>query len=212
MNKKILNIWAIQNRKEELYSALSKIKTDDVVIFNNALINLKVNKHLITNIIFDTAIYSENSDILIIIKNNSPATFEDAIEYLNNKHFNYNLICFKERETHINNKPSKEVWFARSPENVASACNDTISKGLDKTYCFNKTTQAELQFGYFDKYNKIYGFDRTIYLKGIITLKDKKIFVVNNNIMYIDSKQEEMEKVLIKKGFKNTYTYHFEVN
>ena len=212
MTKKILNIWTIQNRKEELYAALSKIKTDDVIVFTNALINLKINKHLVSSLIFDTAIYSEESDILIIIKNNSPATYEDAIEYLDNKHFNYHTVCFKEHENTIKNKPTKDVWFARSPENVASACNDTIAKGLEKTYCFNKTTQAELQFGYFDKYNKIYGFDRTIYLKGIITLKDKKIFVVNNNIMYIDSKQEEMEKVLIKKGFKNIYSYHFELN
>ena len=58
----------------------------------------------------------------------------------------------------------------------------------------------------------IAGIFFTIYFKGIISLKDKKIFVVNNNFLYIDSKQEEMEKILIKNGFTNLNSCNLEIN
>ena len=57
MTNKVLDIWAIQNEPNEIYTALKNIKTD-VLIFKNVICKFRVGDNLI-NRKFDNMIYSE---------------------------------------------------------------------------------------------------------------------------------------------------------
>lgn len=211
MKNDVLDIWAVQSYKDELYTALSNIKYDDVVVFENLFVNLKINDRLIKNILFNTAIFSEKSDVLILLSNDSPAKREDAIKYLDEAEYNYHLVSFEEHEIKSSDSKRKEFWFARDPYVVSEACDDSLSKNARKHYSFEKFTQAELLFGYIGRDGLMCGCGKTIYFKGKINLEDKIILIVNNGDN-IFNKQQQMEKILINKGFSHKNINNLELN
>lgn len=211
MKNNILDIWAVQSDKNELYAALSNIKYDDVVVFENIFVNLRINNKLIRNILFNTAIFSEKSDVLILISNNSPVKCEDALKCLDNEGFNYHLVSFEDHEIKSSDSKQNKFWFARDPYVVGDACDDSIRKNTSKHYSFEKFTQAELLFGYIGRDGLMCGCGRTIYFKGKINLEDKIILVVNNGDN-INKKHEQIEKILINKGFSSKNLNELEIN
>ena len=67
MVKRVLNIFAIQNYPEELASAINHISTNDVVVFENAMVRLKMSQRYVNDKMFDLAIFSEQSDVMILV-------------------------------------------------------------------------------------------------------------------------------------------------
>lgn len=63
-----LDIWAVQDDPEEVITALDNIKTDnDIILYTNALCKFQIGNENITSRQFDTFLYSEENDILVML-------------------------------------------------------------------------------------------------------------------------------------------------
>ena len=71
MSKRALDIWAIQGNSKELNLALELIKSRDTIIFENAIVELTIGEQKVKDTIFSCAIFSEISDVLILIMQGS---------------------------------------------------------------------------------------------------------------------------------------------
>ena len=165
---KVLDIWAIQEQKEELSVALDNITSNDTILFENAIIELTIGEHEVEDKIFSTVIYSEESDVIIMIMQNSPATCEEAKEILDNKNISYHTVSFiKDKQNSTEQITTPEIWFARDPYVVNDACESLINKNIEnKLYTFDTEVASYLKFQYLtstDKKKKT--FEGSAYLK-----------------------------------------------
>ena len=207
MLKKFLDIWTVQNNKNDLISALKNINTDDAIIFENAQVGLTIDNEIISNVVYDTAIFSEKSDIVILILKDSGITSDDAKNCLEEKGIKYNLVSFvkEEQPTEIKNAP--EVWYARDSYVVAEALDNSISKNVSKYYTYDRNMESVLDFKFLSSYDEDFKptFDTRILFTGKITLEDK-IILITRAVYRANKKLEAVEKVLNKKGFIENLT------
>ena len=204
MSKNILDIYAVQGISEELPFALDNIKTDDAIIFENAIIELKIDEEKIMDKIFCCVIYSEESDVMIMIMKNSPVTSEDAKNYLDSKGIKYHTVTFIEDEHEYETEvTTPEIWFARDSQVVEEAVCDSKSKSLESlTFTFNPETKSRLKFHFLTsaEKNKI-TFDGKIRFKGMIKLEDKIVLLVDQEDITDKSIKKSVIKILKKHGF-----------
>ena len=132
MIKTVLDIWAIQNNPDELYAALQNI-THDVLIFKNLICKFLVGNKTIKTTQFDNIIYSEGSDMLILLQRDGKAKIEDAERYLQKKNIMYNVVEFIDVKPHEKPKKAKEFWFAREQYVLEDAIEDSKRKKI--THC-----------------------------------------------------------------------------
>jgi len=208
MNKKVLDIWAIQYISTELQIALAQLKTNDVIVFDNTSVELKIGETLISDKIFSCVIFSEESDTMILIMKHADVGTEDVIKYLENNNIHYSLVSFLPIETENSEEKTPEIWFARDPYVVSDACDDSLTKNITNlTYSLDRTTPAKLKFKYLtSSKQKKEAFDTNIYFKGIITLEDKIILIVDTFTEDMEEKIQNMESILQEKGFSNVNT------
>lgn len=199
--KKVLDIWAIQSIKEELPIALNNIQTNDAIVFENASIELTIGDKVITDKIFDTAIYSEKSDVLVLIMKHSPVTSKEAKDYLEYNGIKYHLVSFLEEESIKPKLKTPEIWFARDSHVVAEALENSLINKVSKYYFFDKDIDSCLEFKFLNSSENFKStFDGRILFTGLITLDDK-IILITKAIHNPDKKLAAIEKVLEKKGF-----------
>ena len=204
MSKNFLDIWAVQSYAHELPIALDNITTDDAIIFENAIIELKIDEEKIMDKIFCCVIYSEESDVMIMIMKNSPVTSEDAKNYLDSKGIPYHSVTFiediNEYEIEVT---TPEIWFARDSQGVEDAVCDSKSKDLESlSFTFNPETKSRLKFHFLTstEKNKI-TFDGKIRFKGMVKLEDKIILLVEHDDITDKSIKKSVIKILKKHGF-----------
>ena len=204
MGKKILDIKAVQSSKEELFNALNDLKTNDIVIFENAIIELKIGEKKITDKIFDCVIYSEESGRMVLIMKNTSVSTNDVIEFFDNNNIPYNFVSFiKDKNTYEEKVTTPSIWFAYNMQDVKDACTHSLNSGItDFNYIFDKTIESRLKFHYITSSdrNKI-TFDGKIRFYGLIKLDDKIILIAENLHYITKSLFNDIEKYLTKKGF-----------
>ena len=184
MNEKVLDIWAIQNNPNEIYSALKNI-THDVVIFKNLLCKFKIGNNKISSRIFNNVIYSEGSDTFIMLQQGSEATIEEVEKYLNAHEIDYNIVNFMHVNQTQTSGDNKEFWFARESYVVEDAIKDSVEKGNNSCkYC--PSIKSSIIFKY-PVLKKIYDSDvlnatqlndevlLKISFRGLIEFEDKYI-------------------------------------
>ena len=195
-------MWTVQNNEEELINALNNIKTNDAIIFENAYICLTIDNEIVSNIVYDTAIFSEKSDIVILILKDSGITSNDAKNCLEKNGIKYNLVSFVKEEQCAELNKSPEVWFARDSYVVADALDNSIAKNSSRYYSFDRTVESVLDFKFISSYNENFrpSFDTRIPFTGKITLDDK-IILITRAVFRAGKKLEAIENILNKKGF-----------
>lgn len=132
MTDRVLDIWAIQNYPNEIYTALKNI-TNDVVIFKHLICKFKIGNKLVQTCLYDSVIYSEGSDTLIMLKRDGKATIEQAEKYFDEHDIDYHVVDFMPTEQTQIDGENKEFWFARDGYVVEDAVEDSIEKG--NTFC-----------------------------------------------------------------------------
>lgn len=199
MNK-ILDIYTIQNSPQELYLLLDQIVTNDVVIFQNVKGELIVDNKKY-DIEYNGLIYSEESDILIMISNVAKIKLSDVERYLISNNINYSLIKFLEIAKK-KSLPEKEFWFARDEYVVEQACYDSLAKCCPRVAKFDEHAKGKLSFNYIssDDLEKT-EFD-AINIDGVITFEDKIVFVVDDG-NDIQGKKDNMYSILVNNDFKD---------
>ena len=205
--KSNLDVWAIQYYPEELLTALNNIRDGLSIIYTNASSTLKIGDQTIIGRNFDTFLYNEDSDILIMLMSGGKVTKEDMISYLENNSKRYVEVTFEE-DQYIDEDNIPEILFARDLNVIEDAIKDSINK---KKY--NCTIYPSCR-GLFEleytskKYGKTEIDGRNI--KDIIKFKDKIIFILNDNVDYIQVLQKY--DIRIRKSYitePNLYVKNF---
>ena len=186
MYRNKLDIWAIQKYPNELYNALKNIKpTDNItsnILFRNLISKLSIAGETINSVIYDCALYSENSDTLIMIKKDCAVDHNNIKQYLDEKNISYNEVVFDEEKRQ--NYPKRlleipEIWYAREDYVLKDALEDT-KKNHNSNSCTiypNLTSNLSLQYSVDNKY---YNIDE-IKAKGLIVTCDKIVLLLKQN-------------------------------
>lgn len=187
------DIWAIQYYPEVLQTALENIKTGEkVILYKNCSSKFKIGDKLISNRQFDTILYSEESDLLILLMRGGKATYEQIIIFLSKNKINYIEQDLKEinKEDYEDGDDIPELWFAREKYVVQDGINESKEKGIKKLKYY-KNVQSQLLIGNNDKYETI-----ELRCKGIIQLKDKLIMIINHNYNKNMSEQQVIDCII----------------
>ncbi|MCH5167026.1 MAG: hypothetical protein J1F35_03950 [Erysipelotrichales bacterium] len=173
-----LDVWSIQEDGSEIYTALDQIKSGLSIIYDNCVSMLSIGRNIIHSRIFDTVIYNEESDVLIMIMKDSPATKEDAIKYLTEKGQKFVEVSFLDQEQKIeDDQDIPIIWFAREEYVLEDAVKDNVVKGLiDCTYY--PVLEGNLNFNYINNHFEPESVDGRIF-KGLIEFPDKLILLIN---------------------------------
>ena len=210
MSKKALEILAIKGDAKELGDALEKIKSRDAIVFENAVVELTIGDKKVKDTMFNCAIFSEISDVLILIMAEASASVEDAKEFLDKKGVKYHLVSFLKPKKKNVKKTSPEILFARDGSVVSNVCDEIIAKGGgDLTYEFYAEQVSKLRFKFLDSFDNLQTFDGQIIFTGTILLDNKIILLEGKTERFVIEHQQEALKILEEKGFSKTNSHNF---
>ena len=193
--KVVLDTFAIQDNPDYLKIALNHIYTDDVIVFENALTKLKIGNRIVKDKMFDIVIFSEKSDIMILVDRYSSISKDEVFEELKNRDIEYHLVSFIKHESQYYDEKTPELWFARDPNIVRVACDDTLKKSKNLKCKFNRNTEAELNFEFLTTSLNVTTFSSKIKFTGSIRFADKLVFITTSN--KIEKKHQKIERIRI---------------
>ena len=173
-----LDVWAIQFYPEELETALGKIEDGMSIIYSNCTCNFKIGNQEIKNRQFDTFLYNEDSDVLIMLMRGGKATKEDMIKSLEEKGKEYHEVTFANPvEDYENTDEISELWFAREKYVLKDAINDSKSRGINSCEFYPLVT-GSLELGYISNTDNPYSVDGRLF-NGLVKFDDKLVFIIN---------------------------------
>ncbi len=173
-----LDVWAIQFYPEELETALNQIKDGISIIYSNCTCNFKIGSQEIKNRQFDTFLYNEDSDVLIMLMRGGKATKKDMIKYLEEKGKEYYEVTFAEPiEEYESTDEISELWFAREKYVLEDAINDSKSRGINSCEFYPLVT-GSLELGYVSNTDNPYSVDGRLF-NGLVKFDDKLILIIN---------------------------------
>lgn len=171
-----LDIWAIQYYPECLKTALDNIKYGSkVFLFRNCVCKFSVGINEITTRQFDTVLYSDESDLLVMLMKDGNAKDSQIIEYLNKRN-----IPFEERNlgAKLNDYQDgdniPELWFIRETYVLQDAIKESKNRKI-KVAKFYKNTESVLTLTGLENKELI-----RIEGKGIVQLEDKVCIIINH--------------------------------
>lgn len=211
-----LDVWAIQTLPEELNTALDNVKTDnDIILFTNVKSEFSLGDEQITSRQFDTFLYSEENDILVMLMRGGRVTADNIREYLDKKDFSYHEVSFA--RSPINHKDDlsiPELWFAREEYVVEDAFKDSIARGSKKDFEYfpfltgnlslnYRTDDEEEDLSFLEEQKpESYSVDGRLF-RGLIKLEDKIILLISQGETR-NVNASDIGKIAQKYGF--TYT------
>jgi len=191
MENSNLDIWAIQKVREEINDALENVTSSiKNILFRNCLCTFRIESYDI-NVLFDTMLYAEDSDTLVLLMRNGSLTSQELKEELERRNIYYNEVIFDDNDfSYEADYNSKEIWFARESNVLEDAFRDSKEKG-QKNATYYPAVEGILSIQYLTstlETEKVDGRD----FKGLIETEDKYILLVNQK----DKKNIGMNEVL----------------
>lgn len=174
-----LDIWAIQFYGNELYNALSNIKKEGPnILFTNCMSQLKIGKNNIISRQFDTCLYSEENDLLILLMRDGEKTSQDIRDYLNERGIPFHEVIFSNLEDKYKNDPEvPELWFAREKYVLEDAIKDSKEKN-NYSCVFYPNVNSKLSIRYHNERELSIPLDKRLF-KGLIKFDDKLVLMIN---------------------------------
>ena len=195
LNKKI---FAIQDDLDTLKSAIIKVRnTDNNLLVTNCISRLKLGNQKL-HIIFDTLLYNDDKNILIMIKDSSVVSPELFKKMLNNNSVGYNELNFREYLHFDKPETSKELFFATSISNLKYVIEKSMKNGSDSCTYYPAIT-GHFTLKYFYNKEKQEQLD-DYYIKGLLELDDKIILIIKESTeptLYFKRILYELEKMNI---------------
>lgn len=196
LNRKI---FAIQDDLETFSTVIKKIKnTEDNVLVTNCISRLRIGDKNI-HVIFDTVLYNDSNNILVMLRDSSQISRETFIESLNNNNIKYNEVKFRDYLHFKKPETDKELFFASNSNNLKYALKDSMDKGNEEC-TYYPAAIGHFKIRYFYDREKQEELD-DYYIKGIIELEDKYILIVcskKEDDLYYKKIMTELEKSGIK--------------
>ena len=191
-----LDVYAIQNYKDETREALKNVKKDSYsnFLYVNCISTFKIGERSF-NRTYDMCFYSEESDIVIFFARGMISE-EEVIKYLDEMNFSINRFIEQE-DKYQNDDKIPEVWFAREKYVLEDAVDDSLSKDINKCIYYPELP-AEISLGYEADNSHVYDIEGRI-CKGVVLFKDKMILLVNQNDKR-NLKEKDVMDVLKEKG------------
>ena len=172
-----LDIWSIQEDASEIFTALAQIKRGVSIIYDNCVCGMSIGSNIIHSREFSTAIYNEESDVIILVMKTSKASKEDAVKYLSEKGLPFVEVTFTETEEKSDDFDVPVIWFAREAYVLEDAIKDSVQNNkLDCTYY--PVLQGDLRLNYVNNDNAYEKVDGRLF-KGLLEFEDKLILLVN---------------------------------
>ncbi len=173
-------IWAVQDSPKDLKRALNKITTDsDLIIFTNLLSRLQIGHQTVFSRKFDTALYSEDNNILIMLMKNGVSSVEEMRDILDSKNLNFNEVCFSKcYQPKESNDNIPEVLFIRNSSFLNSAFASSNSSNKICEYYPNLI--GRLYLDYFATHIKETIILDKIFFKGVVRLEDKVLLLIDD--------------------------------
>lgn len=179
-----LDVWAIQYYPEELLNALNQIKNGMNIIYSNCTCSLTIGNETIESRQFDTVLYNEESDILILLMRGGKATKEDIIKYLEENNKQYAEVTFDSSllNEYQDGDNIPEIWFAREQYVLDDALLDSKNKNLTHLEIY-PLIDGNIKLGYIANVADNYSIDGRLF-KGLLKIDDKLILIINqiNNV------------------------------
>ena len=177
--KSNLNVYAIQNNIEELKKALEQLKKGFNYVYSNCMFSIQLGKQEIKTRQFDTFLYNQESDTLIMLMRKGLVNKEDIIKYLKLKNKTFAEITFipLEDENYKSSREIPELYFAREKIKVLEALKESIEKG--NNYCkYYPDLIGRFYLNYITIDSKTIDIDGRL-IKGLLQLDDKIILLIN---------------------------------
>lgn len=174
-----LDVWAIQYYPEELLTALTQIKEGMNIIYSNLTCAFRIGSKDIKTRQFDTILYNEESDILIMLMRGGQAKKEDMIKYLEDNNKQYTEVSFAPTIEYYRDSDSiPELWFAREEYVIKDALNDSKIKGINYLEYYPNVI-GNINLGYITNSNNSNISIDGRSIKGLIKLEDKIVLIIN---------------------------------
>ena len=174
-----LDVWAIQYYPEELLTALTQIKEGMNIIYSNLTCAFRIGSKDIKTRQFDTILYNEESDILIMLMRGGQAKKEDMIKYFEDNNKQYTEVSFAPTIEYYRDSDSiPELWFAREEYVIKDALNDSKIKGINYLEYYPNVI-GNINLGYITNSNNSNISIDGRSIKGLIKLEDKIVLIIN---------------------------------
>ena len=207
--KSNLDVWAVQSIPDELYTALGQVKGGINIIYSNCTCNFKIGNQEVTTRQFDTFLYNEESDILIMLMRGGKATKEDMVKYLEENDMEYYEVTFAPPIDEYEDKnDTLELWFARERYVLEDALDDSIDKGVQSCEYY-PLLNGSLELGYISNSNDSFDIEGRLF-QGLIKTDDKIVLIINQkDNIDVNGKDRNLDykeilEVVNSKGFNCT--------
>lgn len=200
--KSNLDIWAVQEDETEIQTALEQIKGGLSIIYDKVTCEMMIGSNNVQNRLFDLFLYNEESDTFIMVMKGSKASKEDMISYLEEHDLKYVEVTFLDDDIDnvIDEKDkieAPELWFARDAYVVEDAIDSSIERGVS-TATIMPNVMGDLALFYTNNYGHAEVVDGRFF-KGLISLPDKLVLLVNQGDENKNIKIDILEKILMDR-------------
>lgn len=172
-----LDVWAIQYYPNELQTALGQVKEGFNIVYSNCVCDIKIGPQELATRQFDTFLYNEESEVLIMLMRSGKATKDDIIQYLEANNKPYGEVTFTSFEDEFQDGDDlPELWFAREAYVLRDALED--SKGKNITSCiYYPLAFGQMNLGYLTSNDRKVNVDGRLF-GGVVQLEDKVVLVI----------------------------------
>ena len=194
------NIYTIQKNPSNIINALNSVlNSKENILFTNCKSFLRVG-NVKYNVQFDTAFFSEENEILILLIHGGKLTPEEFKYLLDKRNIPYHEVVFDVKE-YKEAEDEKEIWFARDGNFLDTAAWDSKRKGFD-ICIFYPTLKGKFDIQYNTDLEGTVSLDRQE-IRGVVEFEDKLVLLINHledcNVYY-----KKAIKILTKRGINVT--------
>jgi len=198
-----LEILAIQHNKNDLNEALNRISApgSSLVLFTNLFCKLKMGNEMLRGSLFDTALYSENDNLLILLMNHGPIKVDELRECLDEKKLPYHEVSFTRN---LNERKKKQnlphLYFAHDCSSLEKVFKKSGEKNEFRVAEYYPFLSSSLDLGYvfsIDSIDNNYlpleardycSIEKQVF-RGLIRLNGKVILLMHNQENSISATQ-----------------------
>ena len=210
--KSNLNIYAIQNDIEEFDFALSKVDKGINYIYSNCTYDLKIGWNKIKRKKFDTFLYNEESDTIILLLKNGIFNKSDLINFLEKTNKEYYEINFKKlNKSCETNDEYSNLYFCRDKESLKEYLKYFINN--NDIYCeYYPDVESYFMLGYVTESDEKIEVEGRVF-RGLLKIDNKLVLIVNQKYNFNEFgesrnlTEEEILKILHNLNIKTRIIY-----
>lgn len=173
-----LRIKAIQYNTEELYPALDSLSNGFNIVYSNLKSSINLNGMRLKSRKFDTMLYNEEDNIIILLMRGGVLSKEDIIEYLEIYKKPYALVTFEKNiYEYKDDKEISEFVFVNNKKELCEELTKCLYNSLDNCKYYN-LLNGTFDLGYMSKFSQRFSIDKSSY-KGALKFNNKIILLSN---------------------------------